>query len=95
MLASAKQRAEKLSALEIVIPSQAGDEGKLFGSIGPRDIAEAINKVIGHKDVQIAKKEVIMSEGPIRQIGEHAVNLKLHNEVSLTVKVKIVSENNV
>ncbi len=92
VLAAAKLRAEKLSELEILIKSQAGDEGKLFGSIGPRDIADAINEKGGKKSLDIAKKEVIMPEGPIRQTGEYNISIKLHSEVTTIVKVKIVAE---
>lgn len=92
VLAAAKKRAEKLAELEVVITSQAGDEGKLFGSVGPRDIADAINQAAGAKSTPIEKKEVIMSEGPIRQTGEYTLTLKLHSEVSVPVKVKVVGE---
>lgn len=92
LLAQAQARAAKLEDLEVVIRSQAGDEGKLFGSIGPRDIADAITAAGGKKGVEIIKKEVVMPEGPIRQIGEYQINLKLHAEVTVAVKVKVVSE---
>lgn len=88
VLANAKSRAEKVVELEIVITAQAGDEGKLFGSVGTRDVAEAITA----KGVNVEKKEVILPEGPIRQTGEVTINLKLHSEVSVPVKIKIVGE---
>lgn len=90
-LAHAQHRAEKLAKLEIVITAQAGDEGKLFGSVGPRDISLAITE----KGVEITKKEVIMPEGPIRQTGEFAVTLKLHSEVTVPLKIKVVGETKV
>lgn len=86
VLANAKSRAAQLSELTITIQSQAGDEGKLFGSIGPRDVADAANKA----GIELAKKEVLMPEGPIRQVGEHMVNVKLHSDVSLQVKIQVV-----
>ncbi len=89
---AAKERAEKIAELEIVIPASAGDEGKLFGSVGPRDIADWITKIGANKGVELTKKEVIMPEGPIRQVGEHTITLKLHSEVSLPVKLKVVAE---
>lgn len=88
VLASAKARAAKAADLDIVITAQAGDEGKLFGSVGPRDIAASITE----KGVAVEKKEVIMPEGPIRQVGEFTVNLKLHNEVTVPLKIKITGE---
>ena len=88
VLAEAKHRADKLAELEIVITAQAGDEGKLFGSVGPRDIADAIVE----KGVQVEKREVIMPEGPLRQTGEFTVTLKLHGALNVPVKVKIVGE---
>jgi len=88
VLTHAKRRAEKLTEIEISITAQAGDEGKLFGSIGPRDIALAVTE----KGVEIEKREVIMSEGPIRQTGEYVVTLKFHSDVTVPLKVKIVGE---
>jgi large subunit ribosomal protein L9 len=88
VLAHAKKRAEKLAELEVVVSAQAGDEGKLFGSVGPKDIAEAVTA----KGVTIEKKEVIMVEGPIRQTGEFTISLKLHSEVTVPFKLKVVGE---
>jgi large subunit ribosomal protein L9 len=90
--AFAKVRAEKITALDIVIPASAGDEGKLFGSIGPRDIATWITDMGKEAGFELAKKEVLMPEGPIRQVGEHTIHLKLHSEVTLVIKVKVISE---
>lgn len=87
IFAQAKHRAEKLQTLTVVINAQAGDEGKLFGSVGPRDIVDA---VVNH-GVQIEKKEVLMPEGPIRQTGEFTITLKLHSEVSIPLKLKVVA----
>lgn len=87
VLANAKMRAEQLALLEIVIAAQAGDEGKLFGSIGARDIAASVTE----KGVQIERKEVLMPEGPIRQTGEFTITLKLHSQVTVPLKVKIVN----
>jgi large subunit ribosomal protein L9 len=90
VLANAKSRAEKLAALEIIITMQAGDEGKLFGSVSPRDISDAITQ----QGVKIEKKEVQMPEGSIRQTGEFTVQLKLHSEVTVPVKLKVVGDSN-
>jgi large subunit ribosomal protein L9 len=88
-LAAAQARAEQVSALEaIVITSKAGEEGKLFGSIGTRDIADAITTA----GVKISKSEVRLPEGALRTVGEFEVSVQLHSEVFATAKVQIVAE---
>ena len=67
---------------------KAGDEGKLFGSIGPRDLADAISSA----GIDIAKSEVRMPNGPIRQTGEYDITLHLHAEVDAVVRVVVVAE---
>jgi len=86
-LATAQARAKVLENLSVKIEAQAGEEGKLFGSIGPRDVAEAISKA----GQEITKSEVNMPEGPIRHVGEFAVGITLHGEVHTTVKVEVVA----
>ncbi|EIJ70463.1 50S ribosomal protein L9 [Pasteurella bettyae] len=88
-LAAAQARAAQISALETVtIASKAGDEGRLFGSITTREIAEAI-KAAG---VEVAKSEVRLSTGPIRTLGEHEVKFQLHGEVFTSLNVNVVAE---
>jgi len=88
-LAAAEARAEKLNALEtVVIASKAGEEGKLFGSIGTRDIADAITAA----GVEVAKSEVRLPEGALRQTGEYEITLQVHAEVFATVNVQVVAE---
>ena len=87
-LKMAEERKAKISVLKIVIASKAGDEGKLFGSIGTRDIAEAISKA----GVNLEKKEVLMPAGPIRQTGEYQIALQVHSDVQFTVPVVVVAE---
>ncbi|MEZ9595626.1 50S ribosomal protein L9 [Shewanella sp. 10N.261.52.F9] len=88
-LAAATQRAEKISALEsVVIASKAGDEGKLFGSIGNRDIADAVTAA----GVELAKSEVRLPLGAIRTTGEFEVEVQVHTEVKAIVKVSVVAE---
>ncbi|WP_417345233.1 50S ribosomal protein L9 [Ferrimonas sp.] len=88
-LAAAEARAEKLAALEaVVIASKAGDEGKLFGSIGTRDIADAITAA----GVEVAKSEVRLPEGALRHTGEFDIAIALHSEVSTDVKISVVAE---
>lgn len=88
-LAAAQSRAEKLEALaEVTLVSKAGDEGKLFGSIGTRDIAEAISAV----GLEVAKSEVRLPNGTIRETGEFDVAIQLHSEVTTTIKVIVIAE---
>ncbi|QFU24461.1 50S ribosomal protein L9 [Shewanella eurypsychrophilus] len=88
-LTAANERAEKLNALEsVVIASKAGDEGKLFGSIGNRDIADAVTAA----GVELAKSEVRLSLGALRTTGEFEVEVQVHSEVKAIVKISVVAE---
>jgi large subunit ribosomal protein L9 len=88
-LAAANERAEKINALEpVVIASKAGDEGKLFGSIGNRDIADAVTAA----GVELAKSEVRLPLGAIRTTGEYEIDVQVHTEVKAVVKVSVVAE---
>lgn len=88
-LAAAEERAAKLAALATVtIASKAGDEGRLFGSITTRDVAEAVTAA----GVEVAKSEVRLSTGPLRSTGEHEVRFQLHSEVFATLNVVVVAE---
>ena len=87
-LTSAKDRSEGLEGFEITLSANASEEGKLYGSIGPREIAEAVTA----EGPQIEKSEVIMGEGPIRFTGEHEVILNLHADVETHIKVTINPE---
>jgi len=87
-LASAQQRAGALEGFKLTITAKAGTEGKLFGSIGTADIAEACTRS-GHA---VARSEVRLPHGPLRTVGEHTVALHLHADVDLTLPVTIVAE---
>ena len=87
-LAAAKSRADLIEGMELVIPANVGTEGKLFGSIGPVDIAEAFEKV----GVEVARAEVRMPEGPIHDVGEFEISLHLHTDIDVGFKVQIVPE---
>jgi large subunit ribosomal protein L9 len=88
-LAAAQARADKLSALEsVTIASPAGDEGKLFGSVGTRDIADAVTAA----GVDIAKSEVKLPTGTLREVGEFEIDIQLHSDVTTTVKLVIIQE---
>jgi len=87
VLLTAQARAKSLGSVSVKIEAQASEEGKLFGSVGPREIADAI-VAAGH---EMTKSEVSMPDGPIRQLGEHEVTVTLHGEVYTTVKVEVVA----
>jgi large subunit ribosomal protein L9 len=80
--------ASKLVPMVIPVPAKAGPEGKLFGSIGTADIAEAATKA-GHK---LARAEVRLPTGPLRTIGEHTVALHLHTDIDVQLPVVITAE---
>ena len=84
----AEGRKARLEGQSVTIAANASTEGKLYGSIGPREIAEAFSTA-GH---ELNKSEVIMGEGPIRHLGEHEVLVHLHADVETTVKVIVEAE---
>ncbi|WP_122033762.1 50S ribosomal protein L9 [Aliivibrio sp. EL58] len=86
-LAAAEVRAESVNALEVTIASKSGDEGKLFGSIGTRDIADAATAA----GVAIAKSEVRLPEGALRTTGSFEVSIQLHSEVFATLKLEVTA----
>lgn len=87
-LSAAEKRAAEMAEIELTLTAKAGDEGKLFGSIGPRDLAEAITSA----GVTVAKSEIRMAEGPIRATGEYDVGIQLHTDVAATIKVFVEAE---
>ncbi|GLQ96045.1 50S ribosomal protein L9 [Dyella mobilis] len=88
LLVDADSRKAKLADVTVTISANASPEGKLYGSVGPREIAEAL-QAAGH---DIHKGEVIQGEGPIRHIGEFEVVISLHADVQGSVKVIVVGE---
>ena len=84
--AEAQARAEKLAGLRITIAANAGDEGKLFGSVGTRDIADAITAA-GNA---VSKSEVRMPNGVIRTIGDFEIALHLHPDITHTITDSVV-----
>ncbi len=86
--AEAEARAAKLAELSITISSNAGDEGKLFGSVGTRDIAEAITAA----GVEVTNAEVKLPEGALREVGEYEIDIQVHAEVLQAVKLSVVAE---
>ena len=86
---AAQARADKIAALgEVTIASPAGDEGKLFGSVGTRDIADAVTAA----GVAITKSEVKLPTGTLRETGEFKIDIQLHSEVMASVKLVIIQE---
>jgi large subunit ribosomal protein L9 len=86
--AYAETRAAKLAELVVTIKANAGDEGKLFGSVGVRDIADAISAA----GVAVVKSEVKLPSGALREVGEYSIDLQLHVDVMQTVKLVIEAE---
>jgi large subunit ribosomal protein L9 len=84
-LSAAQERAKKLEGLVLKIEMQAGAEGKLFGSVGTVDIAEAIGK----NGVEVERSEIRLPDGPLRVVGEHRIELHLHTDVNVEIKVVI------
>jgi len=87
-LVSANERAEAMKDFKLTIQAKAGTEGKLFGSIGTADIAEACQKA----GFNVERSEVRMPNGPLRTVGEHVVNLHLHADVDVHLPVTIIAE---
>lgn len=89
LLSGAEGRKARLEGQSVTIAANASTEGKLFGSVGPREIAEALTKQLG---VEVNKSEVVMGEGPLRHTGEFEVLVHLHADIDTTVKVVVVPE---
>ncbi|MGM0449731.1 MAG: 50S ribosomal protein L9 [Pseudomonadota bacterium] len=85
-LKAAQARGEALEGASITIEAKAGEEGKLFGSIGVRDIADAVSA----NGTAVEKSEVLLPEGPIRLTGEYEITLQLHTDVQATIQLNIV-----
>jgi large subunit ribosomal protein L9 len=84
-LAAAQERAKKLEGLRLKIEMQAGAEGKLFGSVGTVDIAEEIGK----RGIEVERSESRLPDGPLRTVGDHQIELHLHTDVNVEIKVVI------
>ncbi len=85
-LHQAQKRQATIQSLKVVIPAQAGDEGKLFGSVGAQDVAQAITAA----GVTVAKREIDLANGPIRSVGEYEVTVHLHSDVVAKIQVEVV-----
>ncbi len=87
-LTAANAREALIQGMELVITANVGPEGKLFGSVGPIDIADAFSKV----GVEALRSEIRMPEGPIHEVGDYVIGVHLHTEINVEVTVKVVAE---
>lgn len=84
-----RARADALQSLATVtMTARAADEGRLYGSIGPKDLAHAITAA----GVMVQKSEVCLPNGPLRILGEHEVSVQLHSDINVTIKIIITPE---
>jgi len=86
-LAAARKRLAGIEGAELVISANAGSEDKLFGSVGPVDIVEALDKI----QVQVERSEIRMPDGPIHELGEFQIGIHLHSEVNAEILVRVVA----
>jgi large subunit ribosomal protein L9 len=88
LVAAAESRAEAINALEVLsIEATAGEEGKLFGSVGTRDIAEVVTAA----GCEIDKSEVRLPEGALRELGEYEIAIQVHSHVTATINLSVVA----
>ncbi len=87
-LGAAKARAALLGKLQLQIPAKAGTEGKIFGSVGTIDIAEACTEA----GVQVERSEVRLPDGPLKMLGEHEVEMHLHSDCNVTLRIQVVAD---
>lgn len=87
-LAAAQERAAKLEGLALTLVVKAGEEGKLYGSVGTQDIADKVTEAA----IEVAKSEVRMPEGVIRSLGEFEIDIQLHSDVTVAIAVSVVPE---
>lgn len=86
-LSQAQQRAAKLNDVTLIITAQASDEGKLYGSVSINEIKDALVA----RSIDVSKREIIMSEGPIHSVGNYVVDLMLHSDVVASLQVEVVA----
>jgi large subunit ribosomal protein L9 len=87
-LGAAEARKVSLDGMSVTIAQKAGDEGKLFGSVGTHDIAEALTAA----GVEVQKSEVRLPQGALRELGEYEIDIALHGDVVATIKLTVVAE---
>jgi large subunit ribosomal protein L9 len=84
----AEAKAAKLKEISLEIKAKAGDEGKLFGSIGTRDLANLLNE----KGVEVEKQQLRMPHGIIRELGEYEFSIHLYADIEISLKVVVIAE---
>lgn len=88
VLDAARARAGKIDGMRIELAARASEDGKLFGSIGPREVADAISAT----GVEVNRSEVLMPEGPIKEVSEIQLEVALHAEVTAKITVSVTPE---
>ena len=86
-LAVAKNRAEAIKGTELVISANAGSEDKLFGSVGPIDVVDALEQI----QIQVERSEIRMPDGPIHELGEFQIGIHLHSEINAEILLRVVA----
>jgi large subunit ribosomal protein L9 len=86
-LAVATTRAKAIKGTELVISANAGSEDKLFGSVGPIDIVDALEKI----QIQVERSEIRMPDGPIHELGDFQIGIHLHSEINAEILVRVVA----
>ena len=86
-LKKAQKRAEAINGVEVVVKANAGSEGKLFGSVGPIDIADALAEI----QVDVERAEIRMPDGPIGELGEFPIGVHVHSDVDAEILVRVVA----
>lgn len=89
-LQKAQERAAEIEAVHVILRVRAGDEGKLYGSVGTIELARAFQE----KGIDISRQEILLPNGPIRELGEFEVLCQLHAEVKARAKVSLIPEEN-
>jgi large subunit ribosomal protein L9 len=87
-LTGARARAEELAGLVVTLSARVGGEGRLFGSVGAADIAEAVSAA----GIELKKQEIRLPQGSIRQIGEYDVDVRLYSDVAVKIRVNVIAE---
>jgi len=87
-LAAAEARAASIGALKLVIRQKAGDEGRLYGSVGARDIADAASKA----GIAVEKSEIRLPSGPLRTLGDYEIKVQLHGDVMAVLALNLQPE---
>ncbi len=86
LFTQAEQRASKLNDTTVVISAQASDEGKLYGSVGPTEIKDALLA----KSVEVSKREIVMPDGPLHSVGQYVIDIHVHSDVIAKLQVEVV-----